>query len=420
MTTLSGRLPALQSHVGGMPRQFWVLWWGQLGNRVGGIIRPFLALYLTSTQDRSVSEIGLLLSLIGFGGIFSQPVAGMLADRLGRRPVLIGALVASASAALCLSQAHSTWALAFFCVLAGFCADLYRPCASAAVADMMSPELRVRAYGLVFWAINLGFAFAAMLGGIVANLSYSAIFYVDAGTTLGFALLIYLRFPETQHAEHRALAKSTGSWGAVLRDRTLLGMIACVIANSSVYMQVDSTMAVVMRDHGIKPFAYGLIIGINGVLIVVLQPWATTVTAKLPRVRVMAVASVTMAVGFASTRLCGDRVWAYVLSLVVWTVGEIFQAGLFPSIVSDLAPGHLRGRYMGLFGLSFGVSAMLAPVLGTQMLAHGGETGLWLAAGNVMLLSGIGMGLLEPSLRARGAAGPESRSRRRPPAPLGA
>ena len=408
MTTAAAPRAAFRSHIAGMPKQFWVLWWGQLGNRIGGVIRPFLAIYLTGVRHRSVAEVGLLLGCIGLGGLAAQPVGGHLSDRLGRRRVLIGALLASAAAALCLGQARSTWALALFCVVNGFCADLYRPPSSAAVADIVKPADRVRAYGLLFWAANAGFAAAAVIGGIAANISYSSIFVIDAATTLAFAAVIWLRFPETQHAEQREQARASSGFREVLRDRVMLAVVGCVIASATVYMQVDSTMAVVMRRHGIEPALYGAIIALNGIIIVVCQPWAVTVTARVARVPVLSASAVVMAIGFALTRVCGGSVLAYALTLVIWTLGEVMQAGLFATIVGDLAPPHLRGRYMGIFGFSFGASAMLAPVIGTQVLAHGGETGLWLGAGNLMLISGIGFALLEPKLRARGAAGPES------------
>src|SRR4051794_31100441 len=73
------------SRVGGLPGAFWALWSGSLVNRLGQFVLPFLSLFLTHSRGYSVAQAGAVLTAMGFGSALSQPLGGMLADRIGRR-----------------------------------------------------------------------------------------------------------------------------------------------------------------------------------------------------------------------------------------------------------------------------------------------------------------------------------------------
>jgi MFS family permease len=145
----------------GLPRTFWALWWGALINRLGTFLEPFLALYLTTGRDVSVGRASSIVALIGAGSVIAQPLGGGLADRVGRRPTLVGGMVASGLAIAALALAHAVWLIALCALVVGIVGDIYRPAAQATLADVVAVEDRRRASGLVFWAINLGFSVAA-------------------------------------------------------------------------------------------------------------------------------------------------------------------------------------------------------------------------------------------------------------------
>lgn len=400
---------AVRRHVADMPRAFWFLWWGQLVNKLGSVVVPFLALYLTGSLGRSTAQAGLFITLFGLGGLGSQLVGGVLADRVGRRITLSGGLVAASCALFALGFARGDLALGALCVATGFTVDLYRPASSALVADLVAPESRVRAYGLLFWAINLGWAVATTMGGLLASHSFRLLFSIDAATCFACAIVVWRGVPETHtaavRAAHRSAGAEAGGLKTVLRDRTMLALVAVIVLESAVYMQSFFSLPIVMHHHGLGPAAYGVVIAVNGVVIVALQPFAVTRTAQLPRARVLAVSQVITAVGFSLTTVCRGSAVAYAGTVVIWTLGEILQAGLLTAVVADLAPAALRGRYLGVFGFSFAMAAIVSPLAGSQLLSRAGETGLWLGVGNAALLGGVAMLVLEPALTRRGAAG---------------
>ena len=374
------------SHVGGLPRSFWFLWAGTLVNRVGSFLAPFLALYLTSERDVSVAETGVVLSLLGLGSAIGQPVGGVLADRIGRRRTMVLGLTSSAVTLLVLGTASGLAAIVAAAFAYGLCLDLFRPAVQAAVADLVSDADRPRAFALQFWAINLGFAIATPLGGYLAGRGYWLLFALDAAASVVFALLILRGVPETRPV----VTGVPGRLSEVLADRLMLALVAGVIAVSAVYMQVFSTLPLVFGRDGLGPGQYGLAMGLNGVLIVLLQPLLLGVLGRRGRGPLLLVAMVLQGVGFGLTAFA-DGMAMHLVAIAVWTLGEILQAGQLGALVAAIAPAHLRGRYMGVFGFSFGAAAFLSPAVGTQVLARAGEAALWGGSFLVCCASGVGL-----------------------------
>lgn len=383
------------ARLGGMPRSFWFLWSGTLVNRAGTFIVPFLALYLTGDRGVSVAQAGLVLSLLGLGSAIGQPVGGVLADRIGRRRTMVLGMLASAATLLLLGAAQSFVAVAVAAFAYGLCLDLFRPAVQAAIADLVSDEDRPRAFALQFWAVNLGFSIGTPLGGYLAGRGYWLLFVLDAVASVAFAVLILRGVPETRPVQHE---EEPGRLRDVLGDRLMLALVASVVAGAVVYLQAFSTLPLVFERDGLGPGSYGLAMGLNGVLIVLLQPLLLGVLGRRRRGPLLLAALVLQGAGFGLTAFA-DGMPMHLTAITVWTFGEILQAGLLGALVASIAPAHLRGRYMGTFGFSFGAAAFLAPVLGTQVLDRAGEDVLW--GSGFLLCAAAGVGLLLVSAAAQ-------------------
>jgi MFS family permease len=360
------------ARVGGLPGPFWALWSGSLVNRLGQFVLPFLSLFLTHDRGYSVARAGAVLTAMGFGSAISQPVGGMLADRIGRRRTMAAGCAAAAAALLALGASHGLPALCSTAFLFGVTADIYRPASSAAIADLVAPELRARAFALMFWSFNLGFAVATLLGGYLADKSYWLLFVGDAATSLVFAVVVLKLVPETM-PERRG---QPGSFRQVLTDRLMLALVVGIILGAIAYMQAFYTLPLAVGQDGLGTGGYGVIIALNGVMIVALQPVFLGALGRRDRGRVLLASGVIIGVGLWLTSFA-DSIPMHLLAVTVWTIGEILAAGQLGALVANLAPPHLRGRYMGVFGASYGISAFLAPAVGTQLLAHTSEGALW-------------------------------------------
>ncbi len=229
---------------------------------------------------------------------------------------------------------------------------------------------------------------AVPLGGLLASRGYWWLFAVDAATAVAFALVVVLRVPETRPL--RAPGSAAGSLSEVLADRLLLALVLCTVGQAAVYMQAFITLPLVVADDGLGEAAYGVALGLNGVLIVALQAFVLAVLARQDCGRLLLLAGVVQGGGLALHGLA-DTLPAHMAAVTVWTIGEVLQAGLLSGLVADLSPAHLRGRYLGVFGASFGIAAFLAPLLGTQTLQRLGEPVLWIGCAVLGAVSGVGL-----------------------------
>ncbi|WP_182877226.1 MDR family MFS transporter [Microbispora sp. H10670] len=405
MTTVSGRADRtggtgfLRSRAGGLPRPFWVLFGGSFVNRLGTMVEPFIGVYLTQARGVPLATAGLVMTMFGVGSLLAQPVAGWLSDRFGRRVTLTGGMVATAVTMLALGYTTSVPGLVAGMLVLGIVVDAYRPASQAIVADLVPPEDRPRAFGLLFWAVNLGFAVAMVAGGWLARSGFTVLFWVDAVTCLVFGVLVWRAIPETRPAREDA---PPGRFADVLRDRVMLAFVLANLAYALVYLQAYSTLPLAMTGQGLPTSAYGMAMAVNGLLIVVVQPVTTTWLARFDPSRVLAAGFALVGLGFALTSLVSSGA-GHAATVAVWTLGEALTAGIPGAIVATLAPAHLRGRYSGLYGLSWSAGALLAPLVGTRLLAE--APGLvWPVLGGLGLLAAGAQLLLGRAVRRRSAA----------------
>lgn len=397
-----GRVAA--GRLGGLPRDFWVLWAGTLVNRLGTMVEPFLAFYLTSGRGLPVTRVGMVMAVFGAGSVISQPLGGFLADRIGRRPTLAGGMIASGAAMLALGYAGGVPALVVAVFAAGVTIDLYRPASGALVADVVPAAERPRAFGLLYWAINLGFSVSTALGGFLARHGFTWLFWIDALTCIAFGLLIWRAIAEPDRPRASPVPdgprrRGGEGFGRVLRDRVLLAYLGTAFGYLFVYLQAYTTLPLAMgRDH-LSPAAYGVAIALNGVVIVVVQPLVIRRLSRYDRPRVLACGTVLAGLGFGLNALAGSAP-AYAATVVVWTLGEIVVSAVGQTIVADLAPAHLRGRYQGMWGMAWSLAGLLAPLGGTYLLAQG-KLVLWPVCAAITVAGGAGLLLLGPAIRRR-------------------
>ena len=362
---------------GGLPRQFWFLWTGTLINRLGSFVVIFLAIYLTGQRHFTQSQAGLVIGLYGVGGAIGTTVGGVLADRWGRRPTMLTAQFGAAALMLTLGFAHTYPQIITVTFLLGVLAEAVRPAFSAMMVDIVPDRDRVRAYSLNYWAVNLGFALAAIGAGFAAKASYLLLFVVDSGTTLITAVISLIFLAETRPARTSGKIKTQGGLGTVLRDRIFMGYLAISLGGVIVMMQHLSTLPIAMTADGLSAATYGWVIAVNGVLIVLGQLFVPKLIGGHDRSRVLAVAAVIMGVGFGLVAFAHSA-WFFALTVVIWTLGEMLQSPSNAATVAALSPAPLRGRYQGLNSLSWSVGTAVAPVLGGLTQQHLGNAALWI------------------------------------------
>lgn len=371
----------------GLPTTFWWLWSAQLITRIAGFAQPFLALYLTQDHGVSAATAGSVVSGVGLGSIVATLTGGWTADRFGRRVTMLTGQVIAAGALLSLAGATALWQLWLSALLVGFGADLVRPAMSATVSDTVPPPLRVRAYGMLFWAINLGFAVSTVSAGLLTRWGYPTLFLIEATACVLAGLIVLARVPESRPDATHGHAPFLP---VVLRDTGTLLLVVVGIVYSVVYFQAYSTLPLVMAGQGLSPAVYGGVIATNGVVICLVQPVAVRWVERFAPVRVYAAGIAVLGLGFAAASLA-HTAWQHAAAVGLWSLGEIATAGVVGALYARRAPEGMTGRYLGLAGVTFSIGAAAGPALGGAVLDALGSSVLWWGCG---LLGLVGAALV--------------------------
>ena len=367
-----------------LPRPVHILCLGMFINRAGSFIVPFLSIYISERLGFGVTFATMTIGAFGIGSMCGSLVGGHLADHIGGASVMI-----------IMSQLSSRWAIMAAAFSLALIADVYRPAASAMIADLTTPHERSLAFGLMYVAINLGFAIAPVVGGFLASRSFQLLFWGDALTCALYGLIItkYIRetlpvsapgldAPDDDSTEQVSIAAAVRH---ILHDRPFITFCLASLLFAIVFMQSMSTLPLHMARLGISARDYGLIIAANGAMITILQLPLTTQLNRFNRAHVVTVAALVTGVGFGLMTFATLR-WHFLAAVVIWTLGEIMQSPYMQAIVGDLAPVRMRARYMGVFTLMFALSSLSWGRLEGQVLARFGGTTLWTSAFVISLI----------------------------------
>lgn len=397
---------------GGLPPVFWTLWTGMLVNRLASFVITFLALYLVRERGFTADAAGRVVALYGVGLLLAGPIGGLLADRHGRRVTMLMGLSLGGLCVAVIGFVRDPLALAVLAFLSALAGDLYRPAANAAIADVVVPADRARAFGLVYWAVNLGWAVSLSVAGFVAERSMLALFLADAVTSFAFAGIVWRHVPETRPAHH-APAPVVGGLVRVFRDRAFVTFLLLHLVVLVVFTQFQLAAPLDYAAHGVGPVSFSALMALNGIGVVVLQPLLSPRLHEHDGARVLALSSVLIGVGYGLNAFAGSLP-AYVAATVLFTVGEVLGFPVASAIVADLAPADLRGRYQGAFSMSWGLAFTLSPLIGGEVLHRAGGRALWLGCLVVGLLMALAHLAAGPARQRRLA---EIRAATHPPGP---
>jgi MFS family permease len=410
---------SVAASVSGLPARFWWLWTSTLINRLGAFVATFLALYLTAARGFSATYAGLVVALYGLGGAVASIGAGVLTDRLGRRPTMLLAQCSAAVSIATLGFMERPGTIAALTFLVGLTSNASRPAVQAMLADVVAPADRVRAFALNYWAINLGFAVSSTAAGIIAQYSYHALFLGEATMLLACAVVVFCKLPESR--PEQGAADDAGRDGAtaaarvsirtVLHDGRFMAVVGLNLLVALAFLQTFTALPITMGKAGFSSADFGTVIALNGLLIVVLQIPLTRLIEHRSPARLLVVSSLLVGWGLGMQAFAGSTLALYVVALCVWTLGEMINSPTQMGLVVRLSPLHGRGRYQGMFNLSWGVASLVGPLIGGLVIDAYGSPVLWAGTALVGTAASVGYGLLLRSLPAEqptvsvGAAG---------------
>jgi len=377
--------PSLLSSLRTLPRPVWVLCFGTFLNKFGAFVIPFLTLYLTG-RGYTLGDASVAIAAYGIGNLVASLLGGYMADRIGRRKTIVLSMFSVAAAMMTLSMAHSLPAIVAMTALAGLTGELYRPACSALLGDLVPPDQRVTAYAAYRMAFNAGWAFGPATAGLLAVRGYFWLFAGDAATSVLFGLVAFFALPHGVRG-----GSKDSSWSealrAVGRSREFLRVLLASMAIALVFFQTFSTFGLHVMHLGFTAGVYGLVLSLNGALVVCCELPLTALTRRFPPRVMMATGYVLTGLGFALNAFA-HSIPALAACMVIFTLGEMVAMPVGAAYVAGLAPAHMRGRFMGVFGLVWAVALTVGPGIGMKLFVIGPSV-LFGACGLLGLLAAV-------------------------------
>jgi MFS family permease len=379
------------------PPQFWLMVFGIFISTAGAsMIGPFLIIYASQKLGLPLSTVATLITINAGTGLFSSFIAGSLADKVGRKIIMTVSLLTNGFIYLFMMRAETYAAFAFLMFLTGLCNPLYQVGADAMLADLIPKEKRTDAYAINRMINNAGFAIGPSVGGFLAAQSYGLSFYFAAAGMLSYGTLLFFFARETLQKSVSSAQKQLqdGGYAQIYKDKGYLTFVAItgfgLIAPGMLWV----LLAVYAKTNfGMPENQFGWLPTTNALMCVFVQYFVTRLTRRHNPLPVVAVGMFVYAVGVGSVALMSGF-WGFWVSMVILTFGELILVPTASTYVANISPPELRGRYMSVYWLTWGVSRGTAPLLGGLLNDAISPRAIWLGGLTIGLLSTLGLFLL--------------------------
>jgi len=363
------RLGALVREFRGYPRQYWILVAGTfvyVGAAALGF--PYEAIYLRRVLDASLTSIGILFGVVPLVVMPLQIWGGALTDRLGRRWMLVAAAVSAVVWFVGFAYAQTLWQVAVLVALESALGwPLYQTASGAMIADLIPAGRRAEAFSISRVAMNCGVVAGPALGGLAlaAGLSFRQLFLIAAAGCFGFLVLVVAGIRETRPATADEPDR-TGARGyrLVLADRRFLAFCLVALLPVSCMGIFISLYPVFVTDTiGVPYGTWGLLLALNALTVAVVQYPLVRSLRRTDHLVLLAIASVLAGLGLGLSAFV-HVAWPLVAFVVVMSFGEMLLSPIATTLVSEMAPEAVRGRYMGVWALIWNGGMALGPAVG--------------------------------------------------------
>ena len=381
----------------GLPRDVWLLCLVMLVNRSGTMVLPFLSLYLTQDRGAPVTTAGAILSLWGLGSVIGVWTGGWASDRFGTERTLAVCLAGSGALFLGVGLLRDLRLIAAGLLVLSIVSESFRPACMAAMAHRAPASLRVRSFALMRLAVNLGMGVGPAVAGWLALVDYRLLFVAD-GLTSWAAAGVLAFVPVSRAAQDEAEAPG-GRAGSPWADPPFLLLMLAVTLLATVFFQILGTMPLYFREvYGFGEGAIGLLLALNAALIVAFEMVLIHRAERHDRLLLIGAGALCIGGGFALMPLGKTAAWI-ALTIGVWTLGEMLALPLLNVVAADRAGAGHRGRYMGMYALSFSIAFICAPAVGTWTYEHIGPHAVWYGAGLATVPLAFAFALLRRALK---------------------
>jgi MFS family permease len=370
----------------GLPRNMYIMFGATVINRFGDFVMPFLTMYLSRKIGLSFEMTGLIVTISSLIGIPSSFIGGKFADEIGRKKTYLISQGGAALSLLPCAFIKNPMLIVMFLMLSTIFHGAARPALTAIITDILPPNQRQQGFSLQYLGINVGVALGPIVAGFLFNNFLPMLFIGDAFTSFIAMLLIWKNIKEmkpenlkeTVYSETEKEEKGS-TINALLKRPQIPFFLLVYIIYSFVYTQhrfsLPLTTDVIFGESGASKF--GLLMSINAFTVLFCTVTVTSLTKRFKPLVNITIAGIFYAIGFGMLGLINNY-FLFVLSTIIWTIGEILVVTNFGVYLADNSPSNFRARFNAIGSLSWSIGAALGSSIAGKFIQEVGLDYIWL------------------------------------------
>ena len=340
------------------------------------------------------------MAIYGLGSVSGALIGGKLSDAFGFYKIQFLSLFCGGLLFLLLGQMEDYTSICICTFILAMVNETFRPANSTAIAYYSTPQNRTQAYSLVRLAVNLGWGIGSALGGFLASVNYSLLFWVDGATNISASILLLIILPvvslKQQHIPEQAVAKVSGT-GVPYRDKVFLYFLFLQLLFAISFFQLFTTIPVYFKDVlSLTEFWIGVVMSLNGVLIAIFEMVIVfKLEGRKPYLILMGYGSILMGVSFLLLTL--PAAWGLLIAMgcmLVITVAEMVSMPFMNSYYIARTNQLSRGSYAGMYTMTWSLAQVIGSSTGAFIAATIGFEGLWFSVCSICVVAAVGYFLL--------------------------
>ena len=393
----------------GLPKSIYIIFLAQVTNRFGDFVLPFLTLFLVKKMGLNYESAGFAVMLTALSSIPGSFAGGKIADHIGRRKSYIFfQLTAGIFLFFCAFVSNPQIIITLVC-LSSFFNGGVRPIMSAIITDVLPAEKRQIGFSISYLGINLGAAIGPLVAGFLFNHYIPLIFIGDAITSLLAVILVALNIKETlpeynnsESITNEEKSEEGNVFTVLLKRPKILIFLIINIFLSFTYTQNVFSLPImldyVFGSSGARN--YGILISFNAITVVVMTIFITNKIRNWHPLSAIAMSGILSAIGFGMIMFIHSMP-LYILSTLIWTIGEIMIVTNFGVYIANNTPQNFRARFNAVASLSFAIGTALGTSLMGKYMDILGVQAVWPLVFFLALLGAAGMYVLKIKMEKR-------------------
>lgn len=350
-------------------------------NRCGAMVVPFLSKYMLEELHFSYSQIGWVMVFFGIGSFIGTWIGGKLCDKIGFYKIMIFSLFSTGILFILLQFLTTFFSFCIGVLFLTIFSDMYRPAMLVSLDTYASKEDRTRALSLVRSAVNLGFMFGPVIGGIIITvLNYNYLFYID-GLTCILSIIVFSMYIKEKKLPYKLkVFKHLKDTNSIFEDKPFLIHLFVTLVTGILFFQIFTTLSIYYKEvFNFSSIQGGLFLALNGILILLFElPIVKYVeNKKINKLLVVSYGLLAMSTGYLFLLIEGS-IFSLIMMMILMTIGVMLTFPFANYFVKKRSLKKQEGKFMSVFTMSYSIAQIISTKTGMDIISNYGYTANWL------------------------------------------